>query len=354
MALPCLAMKVFAAMAPDMPLVQVPSYAKRIERLGFDGLHIAETIHDSLAVALLAVEHTDRLIIRTAVTLAFVRSPMLMAYAAWDLAMLSGGRFELGLGTQIRQNIEGRFGMPWSEPRARMADYITALNAIFTAFRTGEPVNHEGPTYRINRLQPYFNPGPKNVDPPKIWLGAVNAGMCELAGGMGHGVVTHSTNSDPQFLRDVVRPALARGANTSGRRDEPCVIASTAIATGPTDQAVDRERERQRRLLAFLLSTPSYATALKRRGWNDLAGDLRTLTKQQRWEDLSSVLNDDVLDELVTIGRYDQLPTLLRTQYAGLADGVVLPPVDADDDDGLSACVRDIRTGHHRSSLGTN
>src|SRR5690242_3112655 len=99
-------MKVFAAMAPDMPLAQVAAYAERIEHLGFDGLHIAETIHDSLAAALLAVERTERLIIRTAVTLAFVRSPMLMAYTAWDLAVLSEGRFELGLGTQVRQNIE--------------------------------------------------------------------------------------------------------------------------------------------------------------------------------------------------------------------------------------------------------
>ncbi|MEV0673143.1 TIGR03617 family F420-dependent LLM class oxidoreductase [Mycobacterium sp. NPDC050441] len=347
-------MKVFAAMAPDMPLAQVAGYAKRIESLGFDGLHIAETIHDSLAAALLAVEHTERLVIRTAVTLAFVRSPMLMAYTAWDLAILSEGRFELGLGTQVRQNIEGRFGMPWSEPRARMADYIAALNAIFTAFRTGEPVNHEGQAYRINRLQPYFNPGPKELDPPRIWLGAVNAGMCELAGSVAHGVVTHSTNSDPQFLRDVVRPAVARGAQMSDRHEEPRVIASTAIATGPTDQSVIRERERQRRMLAFLLSTPSYATALKRRGWTDLAVDLRHLTKQERWKDLSSILNDDVLDELVTIGRYDQLPALLRTKYAGLADGVVLPPVDVDDDEGLSNCVRDIQTGHDRSSLGTN
>ncbi|OCB11471.1 LLM class F420-dependent oxidoreductase [Mycolicibacterium porcinum] len=347
-------MKVFAAMAPDMPLAQVAAYAERIERLGFDGLHIAETIHDSLAAALLAVQHTDHLIIRTAVTLAFVRSPMLMAYTTWDLAVLSEGRFELGLGTQVRQNIEGRFGMPWSEPRARMADYIAALNAIFAAFRTGEPVNHEGDTYRITRLQPYFNPGPKDIDPPRIWLGAVNAGMCELAGCSAYGVVTHSTNSDPEFLRDVVRPALARGAESSGRLEDPHVIASTAIATGPTDHIVSQERERQRRMLAFLLSTPSYATALRRRGWTELADDLRVLTKQQRWEDLSSVLSDDVLDELVTIGRYDQLPALLRAKYASLVDGVVLPPVGAGDDDGLATCVRDIRTSRDLGSLGTD
>ncbi|HTQ16013.1 TIGR03617 family F420-dependent LLM class oxidoreductase [Mycobacterium sp.] len=337
-------MQVLAAMAPELPLAAVPGYARRVERLGFDGLHIAETIHDSLAVALLAVEHTTAITVRTAVTLAFVRSPTLVAYMAWDLAILSDGRFELGLGTQIRQNIQDRFGMPWSEPRARMAEYVAALEALFGAFRTGGGVDFEGASYRITRLQPYFNPGPKDVEPPRIWLGAVNAGMCELAGRAGHGVITHSTNSDPAYLRDVVCPALRRGALDAGRADRPLVVVSTAIATGNTDAAVAQERERQRRMLAFLLSTPAYAATLKRRGWTELPGRLRALTKEQRWNELPTVLSDVVLDELVTCGRYDQLPDLLRAKFEGIADGVVLPPPGDDDDDRLiQTCVSGLR-----------
>jgi len=340
-------MQVFAAMSPELPLTQVPAYARRIERLGFDGLHIAETTHDSLAVALLAAEHTERLIIRTAVTLAFVRSPMLTAYAAWDVQTFSNGRFELGLGTQIRQNIEDRFGMPWSEPRARMAEYVSALQGIFVAFRTGGSVRHEGEAYRITRLQPYFNPGPNDLAPPRIWLGAVNARMCELAGGVADGVITHSTNSDPDYLREVVRPALRRGAEAAGRPGLPALVASTAVATGSTDPLVEQERERQRRMLAFLLSTPAYAATLKRKGWHNLADDLRVLVKQQRWDDLSTVLADDVLDQLVTAGRYDQLPDLLRAKYNGIADGVVLPPVndDENEDQPVRTCIRDLQSG---------
>ncbi len=337
-------MQVFAAMAPELPLAAVPAYARRVEHLGFDGLHIAETIHDSMAAALLAVEHSSRIVVRTAVTLAFVRSPTLVAYTAWDLAILSGGRFELGLGTQIRQNIQDRFGMPWTEPRARMSEYVAVLGALFEAFRTGRGVRYEGDVYRVTRLQPYFNPGPKDIEPPHIWLGAVNAGMCELAGGASSGVVTHSTNSDPAYLRDVVFPALRRGADSSGREEQPLVVVSTAIATGNSDAAVARERERQRRMLAFLLSTPAYTPALKRRGWTELAGRLRTLTKEQRWNELPTVLSDLVLDELVTCGRYDELPELIRTKFDGIADAVVLPPLAEDDDDRLiQACVSDLR-----------
>ncbi|MGB9224615.1 TIGR03617 family F420-dependent LLM class oxidoreductase [Mycobacterium sp.] len=337
-------MQVFASMAPELPLAAVPGYARRIERLGFDGLHIAETIHDSTAAALLALEHTTAITVRTAVTLAFVRSPTLVAYAAWDLAILSDGRFELGLGTQIRQNIEDRFGMPWTEPRARMAEYVAVVQALFGAFRTGGGVHYEGDAYRVTRLQPYFNPGPKDIEPPRIWLGAVNAGMCELAGATAHGVVTHSTNSDPAYLRDVVCPALRRGARDCGRDERPLVVASTAIATGNTDAAVAQERERQRRMLAFLLSTPAYAPALKRRGWTELADRLRTLAKAQRWNEMPTALTDVVLDELVTCGRYEELPEILRTKFDGIADGLVLPPIaDGADDRPIQACVGSLR-----------
>jgi probable F420-dependent oxidoreductase len=335
-------MKAYAAVDPQLPLAAVPAYARRVESLGFDGLHVAETIHDSLAVALLALEHTTRITVRTAVTLAFVRSPTLVAYTAWDLSVLSGGRFELGLGTQIKQNIEDRFGMPWSEPRARMAEYVAAVKALFEAFRSGGPVRYEGDIYRVTRMQPYFNPGPSDAVIPPIWLGAVNVGMCELAGAVAQGVVTHSTNSDPGYLRDVVRPALRRGA--AGRDTEPVIIASAAIATGDSDEAVSRERERQRRMLAFLYSTPSYATALKRRGWPELPEQLRALVRAQRWDDLPTVLSDAVLDELLICARYDELPEFLTARFGDVADGVVLPPLDDRNDDGpLRGCISELR-----------
>jgi probable F420-dependent oxidoreductase len=335
-------MRAYAAVDPQLPLAAVPAYARRVESLGFDGLHVAETIHDSLAVALLALEHTTRIIVRTAVTLAFVRSPTLVAYAAWDLSTLSGGRFELGLGTQIKQNIQDRYGMPWTEPRSRMSEYVAALDALFAAFRSGGAVHFDGDVYRVTRMQPYFNPGPSDAVIPPIWLGAVNVGMCELAGAVAQGVVTHSTNSDPGYLRDVVRPALRRGA--AGRDTEPVIIASAAIATGDSDEAVSRERERQRRMLAFLYSTPSYATSLNRRGWAELPEQLRQLVRAQRWDDLPAVLSDAVLDELLICARYDELPEFLTARFGDVADGVVLPPLDDRNDEGpLRTCISELR-----------
>ncbi len=332
-------MLAYLALDPEQSLASVPAYARRAERLGFAGLHVPETIHDSLAVALLALEHTTEVTVRTAVTLAFVRSPTLVAYVAWDLSELSGGRFELGLGSQIKQNIRDRFGMEWTEPVERMRDYLGALHALFEAFGTGGTLRFEGTHYRLTRMQPYFNPGPSQTAAPPIWLGAVNAGMCELAGEVAAGVVTHSTNSEPDHLHNVVRPALQQGAATSGRTTPASVIASPAIATGVDDAAVAAERQRHRQLLAFLYSTPAYAPALIKRGWTDLPERLRELVRAQQWDRLPAVLTDDVVDEFVVCARYDELPRMLASRFGAVADGIVLPPLRGDSDVGIEACV---------------
>jgi probable F420-dependent oxidoreductase len=338
--------EVYAGMDPRLPLGEVAAYARRVEALGFDGLHVAETIHDSLAVSLLAAEHTERLTIRTAVALAFVRSPTLTAYAAWDLSRSSGGRFELGLGTQIRQNIEDRFGMPWTEPVARMREYLDALAALYDAFRTGGEPRVEGASYRISRLQPYFNPGPDDdTAPPPTWLGGVGRGMCELAGERAAGLVTHPTNSDPPHLEKTVRPALATGARRAGRRPEDVrlVVAPTVI-TGVDDRSLGEERERQRRLLAFLYSTPAYASGLERQGRDDLPGRLRALIRTDDWDRLPTLLTDELLDALTVAGPYDELGERLLDRYGSLADGVALPPLgDPAADDHVRDLVADLQ-----------
>jgi probable F420-dependent oxidoreductase len=338
--------QIFAGLDARMPLSEVPRLAVRLERLGFDGIHVPETVHDAFAVALLAAEHTSRITVRTAVSLAFVRSPTQVAYNAWDLAVFSGGRFELGLGTQIRQNIEDRFGMPWTEPVPRMREYVGVVQELFAAFVTGEPVRYEGEHYRITRLQPYFNPGPAAVVPPPIFLGAVNPRMCELAGAVAVGVITHSTNSDPGYLRDVVRPALAVGAAGVARPSPPVVMASATVATGADRAAVEEARERQRRMLAFLYSTPPYRPTLERHGWPDLFDRLQALTRAERWDRLPEVITDDVLDALLVCGPYEALPELLLERYRGIADGVVMPaPLDEHDDDRLAGVIEAIRGG---------
>jgi probable F420-dependent oxidoreductase len=325
----------YAGMDPRIRLSDVPAYARRVEAIGYDGISVPETIHDSLAVALLIAEHTERLTIRTAVTLAFTRSPTLTAYAAWDLSAFSRGRFELGLGPQIRQNIEDRMGMPWSPPVARMRSFVSALVAMFEAFRTGELQPVPGGEYPVTRLQPYFNPGPDpdTVTPP-IWMGAVGPDMCRLAGELAAGIVTHPTNSNPRYLEEVCLPNLRAGALRSGRDPADInVVTVVTLAAGASDEELARERDRQRRLLAFLYSTPAYRKTLELYGIGELGGQLREVIRAERWEELHTLIPDELLDTLLVSGRYETLGPLLTERYKGLANGLLLGPLRPEQDD---------------------
>jgi probable F420-dependent oxidoreductase len=329
-------------MDPRLPLRAVPDHARRVERLGFDGLHVPETIHDSLAVALLVVEHTEGLVVRTAVTLAFPRSPTLTAYQAWDLAKFSGGRFQLGLGTQISQNIADRYGVPWSDPVAWMRDYLGALTALYATFSRGVPIDYASDRYQLSRMQPYFNPGPDDgVVGPPTYLGGVNARICALAGEMADGLVTHPTNSDPRYIEEVCLPNLRAGAARGGRDlDRFELVAGAQFATGPTPADVVEERERQRRLFAFLLSTPAYQLTLDLYGWAGLGPRLRALVRENRWDRLSDLLNDEVLDTLVPSASYEDLPAVIAARYGHLCQGVALSlPVGRAHDDLIGRAV---------------
>lgn len=338
-------MEVVATLPADTPLDQVAARVRRIERLGYDTVHIPETVHDSLAVALLALEHSERLTVRTSMTVAFPRSPMVTAYAAWDLSRFSGGRFHLGLATQVRGNVEGRFSVPWSDPAGRLADYLGALRAIFEAFRTGRPLDYRSTHYRFTRLQPYFNPGGADVTPPPLYTGGVNRRICEVGGALADGFVTHMTNSHPRYLRERCLPALAAGAARASRTDGgPRVVVVSGCVTAPTGAALAAARRAARRDLAFLYSTPAYRPTLELLGHAEVGERLSALARAGRWAELPDALSEELLGELVPQATYEELPTVLRDWYGDLAAGIAVnPPVDERDDPAFSEVVSALR-----------
>lgn len=314
-------------MSDKLPLNATGAYARRVEAMGFDALHVPETLHDSLSVALLALDNTSTLTVRTSVTLAFPRSPMLLALQAWDLQAFSGGRFELGLGPQIRQNIEGRFSVPWVDPVGKMREYVESIHAIWHSFQTGEQLDYRGEHLRFGRLQPFFNPGPLTVPEPPIWMGGVNRKMCHLAGLVSDGFVTHPTNSNPRYLKEICLPAIREGEIEAGR-DAASVklIVGSQYITGPDAATVATNREHHRQLLAFLYSTPAYRRTLELFGWEHLGAELQALTRSGDWERLPQIVTDDVLDALVPQGTWDDLPHVIDDWFGALdVDGVILP-----------------------------
>ena len=327
-------MKVIAGMSDRIPLSEIGQYAQLVESLGYDILHVPETIHDSMAVALLALEHTTTLRVQTSLTLAFPRSPMLLALQSWDLSQMSGGRFDLGLATQIKQNIEGRFGIPWTSPIRKMNDYVIAVRTAWNSFATGEPFNVDTENYRMNRLQPFFNPGPLPHAGPQLLLGGVNDNAIRLAGEAADWFVTHPTNSHPRFLRDRALPYLNEGLRSAQRNPQDVQVAiAIPYITGPTASTVDQSRESQRAVLGFLYSTPAYRRTLELFGWDDLGAQLQFMTRSGDWSQLGSLMTDEVLDALIPAGTWDHLPAVINDWFGGLVDAVLIQPSDDYDEE---------------------
>ncbi|MEV0245720.1 TIGR03617 family F420-dependent LLM class oxidoreductase [Nocardia sp. NPDC050712] len=336
-------MEIVTSLPADTGLAAVAPRIRRIEQLGFDTVHVSETVHDPFAVCALAVEHSTRLRVRTSMVVAFPRSPMITACAAWELARFSGGRFQLGISSQVRGNIVGRFSMPWTDPVAQLRDYADALRAIFAAFQHGTPLEHRGSHYTFTRLQPFFNPGPLEVAEPEIWLGGVNTRMCELAGAVADGFVAHPTGSHPRSLTEQVIPALRAGAGTRDR-ELPRVVVVPKVITGRDAAAVDRARQTVRKELAFLYATPAYRGTLDRLGLGDIATALGAAAQAAQWDRLPDLLTDDMVARLVPQAPYAELPEVLGEWYRGRCQGISLePPQDQADDTAFRAMLERIR-----------
>jgi probable F420-dependent oxidoreductase len=321
--------QVYTGMGQRMPPSEVASHAQRAEALGYDGLNVPEAVHDGLIAATSALHATTRLKVATSVLVVFPRSPMSVAHAAWDLQAMSGGRFELGLGSQVRGNIVGRYSTAWTPPVPRMREYVKSLRAIFDAFQNGTKLSFEGEHYQFTRLQPFFNPGPiENPDIP-IFLGAVGPHMTALAGEVADGLVTHPTNTAPRYVREVTLPRLKKGAARTKRAIEEVKLAlGPPIATGASQEQALAGREKQRELLAFLYSTPAYWPSLELFGWKGRGEQLHRLTREGKWDAMTAVISDEMLDEFVPTAPYAEIGALLRERYGDLATRITFPMPD--------------------------
>lgn len=343
-------MEIYAGMDQRLPLAEIGDHARRVEAMGYDGLNVPDAVHDGLLAAQAALQATTRLRVATSVLVCFPRSPMNTAHAAWDLQALSGGRFELGLGTQVRGNIVGRFSTPWTPPVSRMREYVQSLRAIWDCWQNGGPLEFQGEHYRFTRMQPFFNPGPIEHPAIPIFLGAVGPKMTALVGEVADGIMTHPTNGAPRYLREVTLPEMAKGALRAGRSPQRvALMAAGFVATGTTPEVVAREREKIGELLTFLYSTPAYWRTLELHGWGDVGRNLHQLTREGRWADMAGAITDEMLDALVPQGTYDEIGDTLGAWYGGLADRITFPvPEDAAVDARAAAVIEGLRAARSR------
>jgi probable F420-dependent oxidoreductase len=337
--------EVFAATPEDMGPGEIGHHAQRAEAMGFTGLHVPDAIHDGLLLAAMALNATERLIVGTAVLVAFPRSPMITAIAAWDLQKMSNGRFEVGLGTQVKPNIEKRYSARWDSPVPQLREYVQAMKAIFHTFQTGERLCFEGEHYQLTKLQPFFNPGPIVHPDIPILCGAVGPAMTRMVGRIADGMITHPTNTPPEYIREVCLPRLQVGFEKAGRSaDDFSLVLGPLIATGRSEADVAQSWEKQRNLLGFLYSTPAYWPSLELFGWQDKGQQLLDMTRSGDWGAMQDIVTDEMLAKFVPRGSYDEIAAVYKERYASLTRRITFPmPDDPADDERVAQVIAQLQ-----------
>lgn len=313
--------------------------ARRLENIGFDGIISSETAgHDPFFPLLIAAEHTRRVTLATGIAVSFPRSPMVVAQMAWDLQRFSGGRFQLGLGTQVKGHNERRYGTPWAGPPGpRMREYVQCVQAIFKTFQnSAQPTYFEGRHYRYTMSPPVFTAGPIEHPHVPIHLAAVNPYMSALAGELCDGVFAHPACT-ARYIREVMLPHVAKGAKKAGRSlAEIEIIGAPIIVTGANAEELAKERQLLKRRVAFYGSTRTYHPIFEAHGWGELGRRLHSLSVENRWDDMVKMIPDDMAEEFATVGYLDEIGARLKDRWGDLLTTINLPtdfPLHTPDDE---------------------
>lgn len=334
------AVRIFGVL--NAPLARAGAEAAQYEQLGFDGVATRETAHDPFLPLALAAEHTTRLQLLTAITVAFARSPMTLAHVAHDLNSLSSGRFILGLGSQVKAHIERRFSMPWSHPAARMKELVEAIRAIFATWYDGQKLAFEGQFYRHTLTSPTFTPKDTQAGKPAIFVAAVGPQMTETAGAVADGLIVHPFTTE-SYLRTVTLPHLHAGLKNAGRPISACrTCLAPFIVSGRNEEEVARARRLAADHIAFYGSTPAYRPVLEQLGRGALQSQLHALTRQGRWSELGSLITDDVLQQFAVVGKLSEIAPKLWQRYGDLVTDFSLA-AEYLDADTLGGIARDLR-----------
>jgi probable F420-dependent oxidoreductase len=306
-------------------LADIPARARELEEAGYDGAVTAEIANDPFLPLALAAEHTERIELMTSIAVAFARSPMTLAQTAHDLNAFSKGRFILGLGSQIRPHITKRFSMPWSQPAARMREFILAMRAIWDCWYQGKPLEFRGEFYTHTLMTPMFTPAVLEYGPPAVYLAGVGPLMTEVAGETADGLIAHAFTTR-RYMEEVTLPALERGLTKAGRsRADFTVTCPVFVVAGENERAFAESRAAVTKQIAFYGSTPAYRGVLELHGWGELQSELNRLSKLGQWDAMGDLIDDEILDAFAVVATEPEgIVAGLRERCSGAIERVLM------------------------------
>jgi probable F420-dependent oxidoreductase len=288
------------------------------EQAGFGALWTLEADTEPFLPLALAAEHTTRLRLGTAVAVALVRNPMVVAHLAHELNRYAAGRLTLGLGTQVGAHVTRRFGEAFDHPAERMREYVAALRAIWACWNDGAALNFRGEFYQHTLMTPAFHPGPSEYGPPLVHLAAVGPLMCQVAAESADGLIAHPLSST-RVLREILGPRLR--APAAARFEVSCPI---MVITGADDESTDAARAAVRRQIAFYASTPAYRDVFGLHGLGDLADRLRVMSRAGQWDEMGALIDDDILAEFSVEAPPRAVAAEIRSRYDGVLDRALI------------------------------
>jgi probable F420-dependent oxidoreductase len=316
-------MRVFTTV-PQHDLKRVPQAAREAEAQAYDGIVSMENQHEPFLALAVAGAATERIELHTGVAIAFARTPMAVAEVGWDLAGSTGGRFVIGLGSQVRAHNERRFSAPWSPPAPRMREYVQVLRAIWRCWQSGEKPAYEGQHYKFTLMTPNFTPPRIAAPPPAVHIAAVGPAMLRVAAEECDGVKLHGFCTR-RYLTNAIMPRIEAGLAKAGRKRENYEISGGGfLATGPDDATVAERFEWVRTRVAFYGSTPAYYPVFAAHGLEDLGLKLNAMVRQGKWGELAKEVPDDVAHLFAAVGRHDQIVGAIEARFGGLVDSLTL------------------------------
>ena len=252
------------------------------------------------------------------VSLMPMRHPFLAAVEARSMALVTGQPVVAGFGPGGRSLQQALLGRPYASPLAASREYLTVVRRLLT----GLPVDHAGEYFRMRGQLPTW-PAPGI----QLGLGVLRRGMAELAGELADVAVTWLT--PPQYVRDVLRPAVDAAADRAGRPGgcRVTVMAPVALARLHRDPVALTLASN-----AGHLRAPHYQAMLRAAGVPVTGTDLAT--------DAKEVLRGSAFG----YGDLDELDALVAEYAAAGVDELCLNLVGVAATHGPQAALHDLTT----------
>jgi len=297
--------------------------ARNAEKAGLSGITFTETGQTPWMSVAAAATAAPSLTYSTGIAVAFSMSPMVAASIGWELADNTGGRFRLGLGSQVKAHIERRYGMEFDPPGPRMRDYVLAVRSSLAAFRGDEKLAHVGPYYSMSLLPGQWRPAMHEHGDIKVDVSAVGPYMTKMAGEIADGVHVHPLHS-VAYIENRLLPAVQAGAESAARTIEDVdLLIPVFICPGDTPEDRAHLVQKARMQIGFYGSTKNYGFQFDDLGFDGTSAKLNEKLKVGDVEGMAATITDEMLEEFAIVGSWDDIADTLIERYAGHAERII-------------------------------